>query len=417
MIKLVQLQCPNCGGKVNKIDEDIARCPHCEAEFLIDEGQPENVIHIHEAEKKTPWAAIVVAVVLLGMVSVLLPLLLQEAKNTNQSISQVIVPEEKAKFDSSFYQEFVMQVYGTSYEKVADEQLKELTYISIYSKEGMECVSYRLGDEQVREVMLSSDLYKDHGDLVNFPNLEGIYLQYGSLPKMILSTFSQLSELESENSPEELALSLPAPEKLKKFVCHRNYSMAGINAFENLEYFESDYYDAKDIRALGSLKKLKTLIIRGGDEIEDFGALQALTELEVLYLESNQIKEISFVSRMDHLREFTLRDSIAIDLSPLSDKTELTYLELEDNYDVKDYSVLSELTALETLHLDLCTYGEMPEVSGWSKLTELSVSGADSLQFLSQLPTLKKLYPSGISPYVQRSKCSVSSAVSSLSTL
>lgn len=395
MIKLVQLQCPNCGGKVNKIDEDIARCPHCEAEFLIDEGQPENVIHIHEAEKKTPWVVIVVAVVLLGMVSVLLPLLLQEAKNTNQSISQVIVPEEKAKFDSSFYQEFVLRVYGTSCEKVADEQLKELTYISIYSKDGMECVSYRLGDEPMQEVMLSSDLYKDHGDLINFPNLEGIYLQYGALPKMILGTFSQLSELESENSPEELALSLPAPEKLKKYVCHRNYSMAGINAFENLEYFESDYYDAKDIRALGSLKNLKTLIIKGGDEIEDFGALQALTELEVLYLESNQIKEISFVSRMEHLREFTLRDSIAIDLSPLSDKTGITYLELEDNYDIKDYSVLSNLTALETLHLDLCTYGEMPEVSGWGNLKELSVSGADSLQFLSQLPTLNKLYLSG----------------------
>ena len=395
MIKLVQLECPNCGGKVNRIDEDVARCPHCEAEFLIDEGQPENVIHIHEAEKKTPWGAIVVAVVLFGMASVLIPLLVQEAKNTNQTISQVIIPEEKAKFDSSFYQEFVMQVYGTSYENVADEQLKELTYISIHSKDGMECVNYRLGEGQMCQIMISSDLYKDHGDLVNFPNLKGICLQYGLLPKMILGTFSQLEELESENSPEELALHLPSPEKLKKFICHRNYSAAGINAFVNLEYFETDYYDANDIRAVASLKNLKTLIVKGGDEITDFGALQSLTNLEVLYLESNQLKEISFVSRMPQLREFTLRDSIVLDLSPLADKTTLTYLELEDNYEVKDYSALSTLTSLNTLHLDLCTYGEMPDVSGWTALTELSVSGADSLQFLAQLPTLEKLYLSG----------------------
>lgn len=395
MIKLVQLECPNCGGKVNRMDENMARCPHCETEFLIDEGQPENVIHIHEAEKKTPWVAIVAAVLFVGVIAMILPMMLQEAKNTDQTLTQVLVPEEKTDVSSAFYREFVAQVYGTSHENVTKEQLEELTYLSISVKDGMDLVDYRLGEGQMQQARLSSDLYRDNMDLSNFPNLEGIYLPYGEIPKMILPTFIQLAELESENSPEELALNLPAPEKLTKFICHRNYSMAGINAFTNLEYFETDYYDANDIRALGSLKNLRTLIIRGGDEITDFGALQALTKLEVLYLESNQIKNISFVSRMDQLREFTLRDSIAIDLTPLSNKTTLTYLELEDNYEVKDYSVLSTLTSLETLHLDLCSHGEMPDVSGWKSLTQLSVSGADSLRFLSQLPTLEKLYLSG----------------------
>ncbi len=395
MIKLVQLECPNCGGKVNRIDENMARCPHCEAEFLIDEGQPENVIHIHEAEKKIPWVAIVAAVVLVAGLTMILPMMLQEAKNTDQTLTQVLIPEEKTDVSSSFYREFVAQVYGTSHENVTKEQLEELTYLSISVKDGMDLVDYRLGEGQMQQVKLSSDLYRDNMDLSNFPNLEAIYLPYGEIPKMILPTFTQLAELESENSPEELALNLPAPEKLTKFICHRNYSMAGINAFTNLEYFETDYYDANDIRALGSLKNLRTLIVKGGDEITDFGALQALTKLEVLYLESNQIKDISFVSRMDQLREFTLRDSIAIDLTPLSGKTTLTYLELEDNYEVKDYSVLCTLTSLETLHLDLCSHGEMPDVSGWTSLTQLSVSGADSLRFLSQLPTLEKLYLSG----------------------
>ncbi len=393
MIKLVQLECPNCGGKVNIVEDGVAKCPHCESEFLIDEGQPENVIHIHEAEKKTPWGAIIVAIVIVGIMFLIAMVAL--GSSGGASVPSVTPTVQKEMFQSSFFKEFVAQVYGTSYENVGKEQLEELTYIRIYEQDDMTCAEYRLKDGVTELLQLSDDLHKDYVDLGNFPNLKGIYLQYGSMPKMILTEFSQLEELESENSPEELALSLPAPEKLTKFICHRNYSMAGINAFVNLEYFETDYYDANDIRALGSLKNLKTLIVKGGDEITDFGALQALTKLEVLYLESSQIKDISFVSRMDQLTEFTLRDSIVIDLSPLSGKTTLTYLELEDNFEVKDYSALSTLTALETLHLDLCTYGEMPDVSGWTLLTELSVSGADSLQFLSLLPTLKKLYLSG----------------------
>ena len=393
MIKLVQLECSNCGGKVNRIDEDVARCPHCEAEFLIDEGQPENVIHIHEAEKKTPWGAIIVSIVIVGILFVIVMALIHSSESSYTP--SVTTSVKKDVFQSSFFKEFVAGVYGTSYENVSQKQFEELTYISIYAQDGMECANYRLNDGEMKTLILSGDLRKDYIDLVNFPNLEGIYLQYGSVPESILGTFSQLTELESENSPEELAMNLPAPEKLKKFICHRNYSMAGVNAFENLEYFETDYYDANDIRAVASLKNLKTLIVRDGDEITDFGALQSLTKLEVLYLESNQVKDISFVSRMDQLKEFTLRDSIIIDLSPLSGKTTLTYLELEDNYDVKDYSVLSTLTSLETLHLDLCSEGEMPEVFGWTGLKELSVSGADSLQFLAQLPTLEKLYLSG----------------------
>lgn len=396
MIKLVQLECPNCGGKVNRIDDDVARCPHCEAEFLIDEGQPEKVIHIHQAQQKSSAGIAIAALAVLAILVLLVSIILIAAFSEDSPQTQTAtVAVSKETFKSSFFKEFVAQVYGTSAENVTAEKLGELTYIRIYSGDGCECAEYRLKDGPTELLELSDDLYKDYIDLENFPNLKSIYLQYGEMPEMILSTFSQLEELESANSPEELALNLPSPEKLKKYISHRNYSMAGINAFENLEYFETDYYDANDIRAIASLKKLKTLIVKGGDEITDFGALHSLTGLEVLYLESNQIKDISFVSRMDNLREFTLRDSIIIDLTPLSGKTTLTYLELEDNYDVKDYSVLSSLASLQTLHLDLCTYGEMPDVSAWTSLVELSVSGADSLQFLAQLPALKKLSLAG----------------------
>lgn len=362
----------------------------------FDEGQPENGIYMDEDRHKPSAGAVVAALAVFVVLALLVATVLIAVFSGDDTRTQPTSASVKREvFRSPFFKEVVAQVYGTSCENVTAKQLKKLTYIRIYTEDGVECVDYRLEEGETETMFLSSDLYKDYIDLANFPNLKGIYLQYGSIPESVLGVFSKLEELESENSPEELERKLPSPRKLKKYIIHRNYSMEGIHTFVNLEYFETDYYDVKDIRAIAALKNLKALIIKDGDEITDFNALYNLAQLEVLYLEAEQLKDISFVSGMDNLREFTLMDSAVLDLSPLSGKTGLTYLKLEDNYEVRDYSVLSHLTALETLYLDLGSYGEMPEVSGWTSLTELSVDGAHSLQFLAQLPTLKKLSLAG----------------------
>ncbi len=393
-MKLVELECPNCGGKVNRIDEDWAKCPSCETEFLIDEGQPENVIHIHETPNAYPWRAVLITVGILGLAMLFICIICMPASNVEKTETVVEVTEE-VTIKSAFFREVVMQVYGTSYENVTPEQLEELTYLHVYTQNRITCVDYRRKDGEVKSVEIGGNLQKDYMDLCCFPNLKTIRLQHGSLPEKVLTNLTQLEEIETENSPEELAAHLTLPEKLKIYYCHRAASMAGINAFSNLEYFMTDYYETTDIRALASLTNLKTLIIENGDKITDFGSLSSLTHLEVLELDANQIKNISFVKNMNNLTQFSLMNSEVIDLSPLSGKTKLTKLTLEDNYEVEDYSVLGTFTELTVLNLALGKKGEMPDVSGWTKLTELSISGTKSLEFLAKLPTLKKLHLSG----------------------
>ena len=46
MIKLIEMECENCGGALEQIDKERARCPHCDAIYLIDRGEPKE-IHIH----------------------------------------------------------------------------------------------------------------------------------------------------------------------------------------------------------------------------------------------------------------------------------------------------------------------------------------------------------------------------------
>ena len=389
MIKLVELECPNCGGKVKRVDEEMARCPHCETEFLIDKDEPEQIVHVHQAQPSSLVPAVLLVFFVLLLLIFLIIVASFSGEKTESGTPVSAVKEET--FRSSFFKEFVVRVYGTNFEDVTAEQMEKLTYLKMYTQDGFDWAEYRLEDGPVTQLQFSTDLATDYMDLKNFPNLKGIYMEYGSLPETILGEFAQLEELECDNSPEQLALNLTTPEKLRKLICHGNSTMNGINSFVNLEYLEADCYHINDIKAVASLKNLKTLIIESGDEITDFGALHSLTGLEVLYLDSEKLKEISFVKNMKNLRELTLINTIVIDLSPLSDKADITYLKLEDNYEVKDYSVLSTLKGLEILHLDLCSDGEMPDVSQWSSLTELSINGADSLQFLAQLPTLKKL--------------------------
>lgn len=396
MIRLVELECPNCGGRIKRIEEDLARCPHCETEFLIDKDQPEKLVYVNEPPQQTPvqGAAVPGAIIVLIVLILLCFLIVWAPIAARKKEADTSDVGQNKRFQSELFEEFVERVYETDCENVTEEQLGKLTHIRFYPHPMFGCgVEYSLDDGPMKQLRLEADLSVDYMDFENFPNLKGIYLETTSLPEAMLDKLGQLTELECNNSPQQLAQHLPAPEKLKKYICHRseNDTMDGVDTFVNLEYLEMDCEYTEDIQAVASLENLKTLMIKSGEEIKDFDALHSLTELEVLHLETEQLRDISFVKDMKQLREFTLKNSGVLDLSPLSEKTELTYLEMENNQEVNDYSILSTLSGLETLHLSFGGETQMPDVSRWSKLTELSVSGADSLEFLAQLPTLKKL--------------------------
>ena len=50
MIKFVEMECPNCAGKLTKTGEKTAKCSHCGMEYLIDSGQPEHVTNIYQSQ-------------------------------------------------------------------------------------------------------------------------------------------------------------------------------------------------------------------------------------------------------------------------------------------------------------------------------------------------------------------------------
>jgi internalin A len=73
--------------------------------------------------------------------------------------------------------------------------------------------------------------------------------------------------------------------------------------------------------------------------IQDLTGLEYATGLEWLYLDNNQLSDISLLSSLTSLQELVLDNNQISDISPLADLTSLEFLHLEENQ-ISDISPL-----------------------------------------------------------------------------
>lgn len=392
MIKFVELECPNCGGDLEKTGVKSAKCKHCGAEFLIDEGQPGQVTNIYQAPQQSKGILpIVLGMIVVFVIAIIVVSGTQSSNKTISTTATSYVTVDKEGITSELFQEFVKKVYGVSYEKVSKKQLAQITYLHVYSKNDCKVVEYAMEEGETQSVELPDSLSVDMNDLANFTGLQKINAGYSGLTEEDLKGLDQLTEIYAYNSPEALAQIVENPEKILVLGCYDGSSVTGIDAFPNLEKLYLTDSDLNDIGGLSALKNLKTLEISSGDAITDFGVLYSLTGLEELYIDSETLKDISFVQSMPALQSFSLKGSIVLDVSALNGMTSLKHLSLLDNDEVQDFSALSSLSGLEELTLELGSSQQMPSVENWTNLTYLDIDGADDISFLSSLPALKSL--------------------------
>lgn len=393
MIQFVELECPNCGGNLEKTGNKMAKCNHCGAEFLIDEGQPRQVTNIYQAPQKSDMN--LSALVVIGIVIVLLLFVavmsIENSTSTATSTAPVQQLIEEKGITSELFQQFVEKVYGVSHEKVTEKQLAKITYLHLFCEKDCNVIEYAMEEGSIERVELPAYLSIECSDLKYFTGLKGLDLKYTGLIPGDLDGLTELTEIWTNNSPDELIMIVPNPEKITVLGCYSADSLLGIDTFVNLEQFYVADSDLTDITALSALKKLKRLEIERGDAITDFGVLQSLTGLEYLSISSEKLKDVSFLKNMPELQEFSLKDSIVLDISSLNGMTSIKTLCLEDNDEIQDMSVLSSLSGLESLTLELGSSQQMPSADNWKNLTSLTIDGADDISFLTALPTLKFL--------------------------
>ena len=181
------------------------------------------------------------------------------------------------------------------------------------------------------------------------------------------------------------------------------------NDLATLTDLKASHENIRDLTGLEFATNLTSLTL--GDRIysvyrnsiSDLTPLSNLTSLTYLNLSSNKILDISALSNLTSLTYLNLSSNKISDISALSGLTSLTELylgfgdgvgRLGKSNTVSNLSPLSGLTSLTKLHLDNNSISDVSALSNLTSLAELYLSGnsISDISALSNLTSLTELY-------------------------
>ncbi len=318
------------------------------------------------------------------------------AKDTSPSRS---LPE------SNMFRQFISAVFEKSYWEVTSAELANIKSLELsYQDSGYQMLIYTLHDGRHGTFYYNNETVKT-SDLDVFTGLECLKLNREQLKEGDLDHLTNLTELWCYNTPAELAKIIRPSQLTTLGICSNIFlsNLDGIHVFQNLTnlYIDGGDYHLTDISALSSLKNLTTLRLDAVDGIENFRVLYELVQLESLSIESKALRDIGFVSNMTDLKELSIKDSEILSIQALENcKDTLTKLDLSGNYQITDYSVISELHQLTDLTLSVQYLFEqaypLPALGNMQSLTKLSIEHFDNLEPLKHAAGLTELTMSNI---------------------
>lgn len=131
-------------------------------------------------------------------------------------------------------------------------------------------------------------------------------------------------------------------------------SLKGLEYFTNLIFLQIDYNDESqplDISALATMTQLQSVAIYGHRNIMDFMPLKGLTNLLGLSLDGSTVTDLSFLEDMPKLTHLVIgRNPSLTDGSPIANLKELTYISMNET-GITDISFFSELENLEYINM------------------------------------------------------------------
>ncbi len=421
-MKIVDLKCPSCGGKLIPVEGNskIVCCEYCKSQFVLEEDQIINY-HIHQYGSTPPAqperfsantggdfsaksAGIAVAALAIAILSMISLSVIRGSKKdapptvpasafqavTGESLYDIEEGDEENLEAEMAYSPLYEQILGEIFQKPADtvtaKELDTLKYLSIELGSDTHRIRYSFEDPYESDQAQIYDLETgavswDPGDWAAFTGLVKADLGSDSYGLEAIGTLEHLKGLACYRAEfSSLAEILPAEQILELDVDHPE-GLEGIGDFQNLEILRLEDVRTPDLKQLVTLKNLRSLTIEeyfDSDEagaLTNYSALSVLTSLEHLALDSEAIRELSFLKPLGKLTSLSIQGTECLGIEPLGELTQLTSLELGDNDSVTDYSPLKSLTGLKTLTIDKNTTCNDPDLSSLGNLEELEKIG------------------------------------------
>ena len=164
-----------------------------------------------------------------------------------------------------------------------------------------------------------------------------------------------------------------------------------LSKLENLRHLNLGANRLTDISALAKLPKLVSLDLHE-NQLTSVSELGQMTQLKTLNLWKNRIQNLSGIENLKNLQILNLIGNQLTDILSLYQLRDLRILYMSFNKEIKDYSVLSQLTQLYALKLN---NNQLTDVSFLSQLTNLQTLDLSKNQ-LSDISALLPMIQGGI---------------------
>lgn len=296
--------------------------------------------------------------------------------------------------------ELVWRIFGKNLDEVTQEELDSVVELDFdeFSRDTY-IMGYSLEDGTSGSFLTTFDqLPLEY--LPYFTNLQDLELRVGTIRGDSLRSLKNLNSLSGEFYDDFNTVC--NPEQISYLGFYGGYgimSEESLASFTSLQGLTLDCDDISDLSCLNAKTDLYELAILDADRIEDFSILYQMENLDYLYIQSSQLKDIGFVSNMPNLMGFGIEDTKVLNVDALEPYKEQLYsLYLLDNSDLEPCDFVSDMINLENLELShrydpnrTETDYRIPDLSNLTNLVTLSLKGYEDFASMEKLINLESL--------------------------
>lgn len=441
-MKMVEIKCPSCGGKLKVEDSQtkLITCEYCGSQFLLDDEKVQhitnyNIYQTTPSGKDQGNGAKIALGAGLACAGVLLAAFILSSGSGSSSGPRTAPPsipaytrpagyvgkegeaeeevregETAPKADSPLFHAMTWEMFQKEPSEISPEDLAGVRYLKVETSLETDRVWYSFDDpysekEPVVQTASFGAMDWEPQDAAAFTGLVKLDLGSGLSRVRTLKGLKELKGITAGNVEiSGIKDMLGDPAQITELQLKGITSMEGIASFENLERLTVRDYPDTNLKQLVPLKRLNNLSLEDTVDsdsiistdkdkirVKDYSAISVMSGLKSLYLNSDIIKDIGFIKGLPALEDLTLEDTAVISLASLSEMPALRSLTLLGNNKVQDFGPVGTATGLTSLSIDKMTSQPDPDLSSLSGLEKLDIKGFMSISSVRGLSGLKEL--------------------------